>query len=53
MKASSASMWGQDLFTSGLEMERSEVSNRKVTMRETAERISLSKTVSGDDIATR
>jgi hypothetical protein len=46
-------MWGQDHFTSGLEMERSEVSSRKVTIRESAERISLSKTVSGGDIATR
>uniref|UniRef100_A0A8C5FD30 Myomesin 1 n=1 Tax=Gadus morhua TaxID=8049 RepID=A0A8C5FD30_GADMO len=44
LKATSASMWGQDHFTSGLEMERSEVSSRKVTIRESAERISLSKT---------
>ncbi|XP_056440362.1 myomesin-1 isoform X1 [Gadus chalcogrammus] len=45
LKATSASMWGQDHFTSGLEMERSEVSSRKVTIRESAERISLSKTI--------
>ncbi|KAG7268622.1 hypothetical protein CRUP_020055, partial [Coryphaenoides rupestris] len=43
--ASSASMSGQDLFTRGLEMERSEVSARKAAMRETADRISLSKTI--------
>ncbi|KAJ3611068.1 hypothetical protein NHX12_021084 [Muraenolepis orangiensis] len=43
--ATSASMSGQDLFTRGLEMERSEVSVRKAAMRESADRISLCKTI--------
>lgn len=36
----------RDLFTSGLEMERSEQISRKEAMRESAERISLNKRVS-------
>ncbi|XP_028288722.1 M-protein, striated muscle isoform X2 [Parambassis ranga] len=35
----------RNLFTSGLEMERSELFSRKEAMRETAERISLSKRI--------
>ncbi|XP_039473771.1 M-protein, striated muscle isoform X5 [Oreochromis aureus] len=35
----------RDLFTSGLEMERSELSSRKETMRESAERITLNKRI--------
>ncbi|XP_051266975.1 myomesin-1 isoform X4 [Dicentrarchus labrax] len=35
----------RDLFTSGLEMERSELISRKQTMRESAERISLNKRI--------
>uniref|UniRef100_A0A3Q2QMR0 Myomesin 1 n=1 Tax=Fundulus heteroclitus TaxID=8078 RepID=A0A3Q2QMR0_FUNHE len=38
-----AYMARRDLFTSGLEMERSEVISRKEAMRESAERISLNK----------
>uniref|UniRef100_A0A3B3CXI2 Myomesin 1b n=1 Tax=Oryzias melastigma TaxID=30732 RepID=A0A3B3CXI2_ORYME len=37
----------RNLFTKGLEMERSEVISRKEAMRESAERISLNKRVSG------
>lgn len=36
----------RDLFTSGLEMERSEQISRKEAMRESADRISLNKRVS-------
>ncbi|XP_042076922.1 M-protein, striated muscle isoform X3 [Haplochromis burtoni] len=35
----------RDLFTSGLEMERSELISRKETMRESAERITLNKRI--------
>lgn len=47
MRGTAAHMARRDLFTSGLEMERSELISRKEAMRESAERISLSKTVSG------
>ncbi|KAM4543913.1 myomesin-1 isoform 2-T2 [Fundulus diaphanus] len=40
-----AYMARRDLFTSGLEMERSEVISRKEAMRESAERISLNKRI--------
>ena len=36
----------RDLFSSGLEMERSELISRKEAMRETADRICLNKRVS-------
>lgn len=39
----------RDLFTSGLEMERSEQISRREAMRGSAERISLKKRVSGGD----
>lgn len=42
----SAYMARRDVFTSGLEMERSEQISRKEAMRETANRISLNKRVS-------
>nr|XP_020475412.1 myomesin-1 isoform X2 [Monopterus albus]XP_020475413.1 myomesin-1 isoform X2 [Monopterus albus] len=35
----------RDLFTSGLEMEKSELASRRETMRESAERISLTKKI--------
>lgn len=38
----------RDLFTSGVEMERVEHKSRRTVMRESAERISLNKRVSGD-----
>ncbi|XP_060920158.1 M-protein, striated muscle isoform X3 [Labrus mixtus] len=38
-------MAGRDLFTSGLEMERSELISRREAMRGTAERISLNKRI--------
>uniref|UniRef100_A0A3Q3K320 Myomesin-1 n=1 Tax=Monopterus albus TaxID=43700 RepID=A0A3Q3K320_MONAL len=41
-----AYMARRDLFTSGLEMEKSELASRRETMRESAERISLTKKVS-------
>lgn len=40
-------MANRDLFTSGLEMERSEQTTRRENMRESANRISLNKRVSG------
>lgn len=46
MRDSAAFMARMDLFTSGLEMERSEQISRKEAMRESAERISLNKRVS-------
>lgn len=46
MRDSAAYMARMDLFTSGLEMERSEQISRKEAMRESAERISLNKRVS-------
>ena len=46
MKESAGHMARRNLFTSGLEMERTEQSSRKTAMRESAERISLSKRVS-------
>ncbi|XP_071381721.1 myomesin-1 isoform X2 [Centroberyx affinis] len=45
VKESAAYMARRNLFTSGLEMERSEQTSRKVAMRESAERISLSKRI--------
>lgn len=47
VRDTAAYMARRDLFTAGLEMERSEVISRKETMRESAERISLNKRVSG------
>lgn len=46
MRGTAAHMARRDLFTSGLEMERSEIISRKEAMRESAERISLNKRVS-------
>lgn len=46
VRDTSAHMARRDLFTSGLEMERSEQISRKEAMRESAERISMSKRVS-------
>lgn len=46
VRGTSAYMARRDLFTSGLEMERSEQISRKEAMRESAERISMSKRVS-------
>lgn len=51
MRDTAAYMARRDLFTSGLEMERSEQISRKETMRESAERISLNKRVSGAMLA--
>ncbi|KAK5600477.1 hypothetical protein CRENBAI_019733 [Crenichthys baileyi] len=45
VRDTAAYMARRDLFTSGLEMERSEVTSRKEAMRESAERISLNKTI--------
>ncbi|KAM4606223.1 myomesin-1 [Polymixia lowei] len=45
LKETSAYMAQRDLFASGLEMERSKQTSRKVAMRESAERISLSKRI--------
>ncbi|XP_047424246.1 myomesin-1 isoform X3 [Mugil cephalus] len=45
VRGTSARMARRDLFTSGLEMERSELISRKEAMRESAQRISLSKTI--------
>nr|XP_046227623.1 M-protein, striated muscle isoform X3 [Scatophagus argus] len=45
VRDSAAYMARRDLFTSGLEMERSEQISRKEAMRESAERISLSKRI--------
>ncbi|XP_078147413.1 myomesin-1 isoform X1 [Centroberyx gerrardi] len=45
VKESAAYMARRNLFTSGLEMERSEQTSRKVAMRESAERITLSKRI--------
>lgn len=47
MRDTAAYMARRDLFTSGLEMERSELVARREAMRESAERISLNKRVSG------
>lgn len=47
VRDSAAYMARRDLFTSGLEMERSEQISRREAMRESAERISLNKRVSG------
>lgn len=47
MRDSSEYMARRDLFTSGMEMERSEQTSRREAIRETAERISLNKRVSG------
>lgn len=46
MKESAGYMARRNLFTSGLEMERTEQTSRKVSMRQSAEHISLSKRVS-------
>uniref|UniRef100_A0A668RCQ5 Myomesin-1 n=1 Tax=Oreochromis aureus TaxID=47969 RepID=A0A668RCQ5_OREAU len=45
VRDTAAYMARRDLFTSGLEMERSELSSRKETMRESAERITLNKRI--------
>ncbi|XP_031691859.1 M-protein, striated muscle isoform X3 [Oncorhynchus kisutch] len=45
VKESAGYMARRNLFTSGLEMERTEQTSRKVSMRESAERISLSKRI--------
>uniref|UniRef100_A0A3Q3LFI9 Myomesin 1b n=1 Tax=Mastacembelus armatus TaxID=205130 RepID=A0A3Q3LFI9_9TELE len=45
VRNTSAHMARRDLFTRGLEMERSEVISRKEAIRESAERISLTKTI--------
>lgn len=45
VRDTAAYMARRDLFTSGLEMERSEQISRKETMRESAERISLNKRI--------
>ncbi|XP_042255243.1 myomesin-1 isoform X2 [Thunnus maccoyii] len=45
VRDTAAYMARRDLFTSGLEMERSEQTSRKETMRESAERISLNKRI--------
>eukprot|EP00064_Thunnus_orientalis_P013818 superscaffoldBa00002307_g13858 len=45
VRDTAAYMARRDLFTSGLEMERSEQTSRRETMRESAERISLSKRI--------
>lgn len=47
MRETAGYMARRNLFTKGLEMERSEVISRKEAMRESAERISLNKRVSG------
>ena len=46
MRDTAAYMARRDLFTSGVEMERSELISRKEAMRGSAERISLNKRVS-------
>lgn len=46
VRDTAAYMARRDLFTTGLEMERSEQFSRKEAMRESAERISLNKRVS-------
>lgn len=46
MRDTAAYMARRDLFTSGLEMERSELASRREAMRESAERIALNKRVS-------
>ncbi|XP_029611891.1 myomesin-1 isoform X4 [Salmo trutta] len=45
VKESAGYMARRNLFTSGLEMERTEQTSRKVSMRESAERICLSKRI--------
>ncbi|XP_037550207.1 M-protein, striated muscle [Nematolebias whitei] len=45
VRGTAAYMARRNLFTSGLEMERSEVISRKEAMRESAERISMSKRI--------
>ncbi|XP_056155262.1 M-protein, striated muscle [Lampris incognitus] len=45
MKETAAYMAQRDLFTSGVEMERSQQTSRRVAMRESAERISLKKRI--------
>ncbi|XP_030612165.1 M-protein, striated muscle isoform X2 [Archocentrus centrarchus] len=45
VRDTAAYMARRDLFTSGLEMERSEIISRKEAMRESAERISLNKRI--------
>ncbi|XP_029935773.1 M-protein, striated muscle [Myripristis murdjan] len=45
VKETAAYMARRDLFTHGLEMERSEQMSRKVAMRESAERITMSKRI--------
>ncbi|XP_061613952.1 M-protein, striated muscle isoform X2 [Phyllopteryx taeniolatus] len=45
LRDTAAYMESRDMFTSGLEMERSEQISRKEAMRETAQRISFNKTI--------
>ncbi|XP_054478598.1 myomesin-1 [Anoplopoma fimbria] len=45
VRDTSSYMAGRDLFTSGLEMERSEQTSRREAIRESAERISLNKRI--------
>ncbi|XP_041718013.2 M-protein, striated muscle isoform X1 [Coregonus clupeaformis] len=49
LKESTGYMARRNLFTSGLEMERTEQTSRKVSMRESAERISLSKRINENE----
>lgn len=49
-KESAGYLARRDLFTSGVELERTEHKSRRTVMRESAERISLSKRVSGDPV---
>uniref|UniRef100_A0A3Q1FAH4 Myomesin 1b n=1 Tax=Acanthochromis polyacanthus TaxID=80966 RepID=A0A3Q1FAH4_9TELE len=51
VRGTASYMARRDLFTSGLEMERSEQISRREAMRESAERISLNKRVSGGFLA--
>ena len=48
MRDTAAYMARRDMFTSGVEMERSEQISRREAMRESADRICLSKRVSGE-----
>jgi len=47
VRDTAAYMARRDMFTSGMEMERSEQTSRREAMRDSAERISLNKRVSG------
>lgn len=48
VRDTAAYMARRDMFTSGLEMERSEQISRREAIRESADRICLSKRVSGE-----